>query len=82
MNRLSEFLDSLLIVQKYEETLRLYLDEQYLNNKFLREHFHFEVIISQMAGTKFCSILDADKAFWQVQLSENSSKLTSLNTPL
>lgn len=34
-----------------------------------------------MAGATILSTLDADKAFWQIKLIENSSKLTTFNTP-
>lgn len=34
-----------------------------------------------MAGAQVFSTLDADRAFWQVKLTENSSKFTTFNTP-
>jgi len=84
IDELTEFVNSLVMVHKKDGALRLCLDPQHLDN-ILREHFYnptFEEIISKMAGAKYFSILDANKAFWQVQLSEDSSKFTTLSTPI
>lgn len=40
-----------------------------------------EQVIADMPGAKVFSILDAKCGFWQVPLSEESSKLTAFMTP-
>ena len=80
----TEFVNSLVIVRKPNGSLRICLDPQYLNSNILREHYYlptFAEIASRMNGAKVFSILDANKAFWQIKLTEDSSKLTTFNTP-
>ena len=38
-------------------------------------------IITQLAGSKVFSTLDAGSGYFQIKLSENSSRLTTFNTP-
>lgn len=64
--------------------MRICLDLQHLKKQMFLEYFHlptFEEIISRVPGEKIFSIIDADKAFWQIRLSEGSSKLTTFNIP-
>ncbi|KFM57554.1 Transposon Ty3-I Gag-Pol polyprotein, partial [Stegodyphus mimosarum] len=84
VNKPTEFVNSLVIVRKKDGNLRVCLDPQYLNQNILREHYHiptFEEISSQMSNAKVFSILDANKAFWQIKLSDSSCELTTFNTP-
>lgn len=84
INEPTEFVNSLVIVPKKDGSLRICLDPQYLNENILREHYYFptlDEISSKMANAKVFSTLDANKAFWQIQLTNKSSKLTTFNTP-
>lgn len=79
-----EFVNPVVILRKPDKTLLVCLDPQYLNTCLLREHFKmptFEEISSRMASPRSFSILDASKAFWQVQLNEKSSLMTTFQTP-
>ncbi len=79
----TKFVNSLVMVSKPDGGLRICLDPQHLN-AILREHFYlptFSEIASRMTGAKVFSILDANKAFWMINLTEESSKLTTFNTP-
>lgn len=80
----SDWVNALVIVRKLDGSLRICLDPHYLNKVILREHYYiptFEDLCSRMSGSTVFSMLDADKTFWQVKLSDNSSKYTTFNTP-
>ncbi|XP_046477016.2 uncharacterized protein [Neodiprion pinetum] len=80
----TEFENPVVLVKKPDNSLRVCLDPQYLNSCLLREHYKlptFEEIASKMTNAKIFTVLDASKAFWQVELSKASSKLTTFQTP-
>ena len=50
----------------------------------MREHFKFptfEEIAANMKSPKIFTVLDANKAFHQIKLDEESSKMTTFQTP-
>ena len=60
------------------------LDLLHLNKNIKIEVHHIptlEEISADMNGAKFFSTLDADKAFWQVKLDEESTDLVTFDTP-
>ncbi|UYV72940.1 K02A2.6-like [Cordylochernes scorpioides] len=60
------------------------IDPRELNKWVLREHYTLpapENILSEIPKAKFYSVLDAKSAFWQVPLSENTSKYLVMSTP-
>ena len=80
----TEWVSSLVIVQKMTGALRICLDPRDLNKAIKREHFKLptrEEIMAQFAGAKWFSKLDASSGFWQLKLEEESSKLCTFNTP-
>lgn len=80
----TEWVNSLVIVKKKDGNLRICLDPHNLNKEILRQYHqipNFENLCAKMPGATFFSTLEADKAFWQVKLTEQSSKLTTFNTP-
>lgn len=80
----TEWVNAVVTVKKPNGKIRICLDPKNLNDNVLREHFYiptFEEIACQMSGATIFSILDATQAFWQIKLSEESSKLTTFNTP-
>lgn len=80
----SDWVNQFVIVRKPDGSLRICIDPTHLNKSIKREHFKipsFEELCSKMPGAKIFSTLDADKAFWQIQLSEKSSHLLTFNTP-
>lgn len=73
----TEFVSSLVIVRKKDNSLRICIDPQHLNKNILRQHFEmptFEDIAAKIGRAKVFSSLDANKAFWQVRLSDKSAK--------
>ena len=80
----TNWVNSLVIVEKKSGGLRLCLDPRDLNKAIKREHYQLptiEEIVSRQSGNRIFSVLDASSAFWQIQLDEESSLLTTFNTP-
>ncbi|XP_061887621.1 uncharacterized protein K02A2.6-like isoform X2 [Entelurus aequoreus] len=80
----TEWVSSLVVVQKKTGALRICLDPRDLNKAIRREHFKLptrEEIMAQFAGAKWFSKLDASSGFWQMKLGEESSRLCTFNTP-
>ena len=73
-----------MIVGKPNGKLRVCLDPRDLNQAIKRQHYQLptaEDILSQMAGAKYFSKLDASSGYWQLKLDEESSKLLAFHTP-
>ena len=72
------------MVLKPDKNIRLCLDPKKLNEALIREKYElptFEELAFQIKGSKYFSILDANKGFWQIRLDEKSSELTTFVTP-
>ncbi|KAL7880871.1 hypothetical protein SRHO_G00031250 [Serrasalmus rhombeus] len=84
INEPTDWVSFLVIVQKKNGALRICLDPRDLNKAVKREHFKLptrEEIMSQFAGAKWFSKLDASSGFWQMKLDDASSRLCTFNTP-
>ena len=80
----TDWVNSLVIIEKKDESLRLCLDPRDLNTAIKREHYQVptaQEITSNLAGAKYFSTLDAKDGFWQVELDKKSSDLCTFNTP-
>ena len=78
------WVNSLVIVEKRDRSLRLYLDPRDLNKAIRREHHRIptvEDIASRLSGKKVFSIVDEKDGFWQVPLDDESSYFCTFNTP-
>ena len=78
------WISSLVVVPKKDGRLRLCLDPQDLNKAIKREHYPLptiEEIATRLHGAKLFTILDVRHGFWHVSLDEQSSLLTTFNTP-
>ncbi|PIK33923.1 hypothetical protein BSL78_29258 [Apostichopus japonicus] len=73
----TSWVNSMVVVQKPNGTLRICLDPRDLNQKVTLP----TEITAQLSGAKFFSILDASSGFWQVRLDEPSADLCTLNSP-
>ena len=80
----TEWVNSLVVVQKPIGKLRVCLDPKDLN-KAIKRHYHHiptaEDILSCMAGGTVFSKLDASSDYWQIHVDEDSSKLLIFNSP-
>lgn len=80
----TEWLNSVVLVEKPDGSLRVCLDPQALNKAILRSQYPLptiEDIRSKLAGAKKFSKLDASTAFWSVVLDEESTNLCAFGTP-
>ena len=80
----TEWLNSLVLVEKPNGKLKICLDPRPLNKAIQREHQQLptaEEILSEMSGAKYFSKLDASSGYWQIPLDEASSDLTAFSTP-
>ena len=80
----TEWVSSMVIVEKPNKTLRICLYPRNLNTAVKREHFQLptiEEITSRMSGAKVFSKLGANHGYWQLKLDSESELLTTFNTP-
>ena len=86
----TDWVSSMLVVSKPfteaegQTKLRIYLDPRDLNLAIKCEHFPMptiEEIATRLNGAKLFSVFDASNGFWQVELDDESSSLTTFNTP-
>ena len=74
----------MVVVPKPNGTVRICVDLTKLNESVQRERLilpSVEQTLAQINGAKYFSKLDANSGFWQIQLSPESSKLTTFITP-
>ncbi len=80
----TEWVNSLVVIEKPNGQLRLCLDPRDLNKVLKREHYQlptFEEISTRLAGATCFTKIDANKGYWQIPLDEASSYLTTMNSP-
>nr|XP_058968946.1 uncharacterized protein LOC131795390 [Pocillopora verrucosa] len=86
----TDWVSSMLVVSKPpseasgETKICICLDPRDLNVAIKRENFPMptiEEIATRLNGAKLFSVFDASNGFWQVELDEESSMLTTFNTP-
>lgn len=78
------WISNMVVVEK-KDKLRICIDPTVLNKALLRSHYQMptiEEILPEIAKAKTFSVLDAKDGYWQIQLDEASSYLTTFWTPL
>ena len=81
----TEWVNSLVVVQKPNGSVRLCIDPRDLNAAMKRSHYPMKTVdevASRLQGANTFSILDAKSGFWQLKLDEESSLLCTFNTPI
>lgn len=76
---------SSMVVNIRNNKLRICIDPRELNQAIKREHYPMrtvEEIVAEIPDAKIFSILDAKSGFHQIKLDEESSLLTTFNTPI
>ena len=72
------WVNPIVIVKKANKDIRLCLDPLYLNQSLMRQHCKlptFEELTTEIKGAQIFSTLDANKGFYQILFTEESSKL-------
>ena len=80
----TDWVNSMVAVRKKNGRVRICIDPSDLNRAIKREHFPMstiEDIATRLHGSKLYSTLDANSGYFQIRLSEESSRLTTFNTP-
>lgn len=80
----TDWVSSIVLVEKPDGKLRLCIDPQHLNKAIKRSHFQLptlDEITANLSGAKYFSHLDASKGFYMIALDEDSSKLCTFATP-
>jgi hypothetical protein len=80
----TDWVNSLVIIHKKDGSLRLCIDPRDLNKAIRREHYQFptiDEIIGQLSDSCVFSALDATSGFWNIVLDDDSSLLTTFQTP-
>ncbi len=78
------WVNSLVVVKKKNNRVRICIDPRDLNKAVLREHYpmnSIEDIATRLRGSTVFSTLDANSGYFQLKLTEKSSDLTTFNTP-
>lgn len=85
VNEPSNWVSSMVVVTKRNsKDLRICIDPTDLNKAIKRPHYPLptiEEILPNLGKARIFSVLDAKNGFWQVELDEESSFLTTFNTP-
>ena len=84
VNGPTDWVNSLVIAEKKNGSLRLCLDPRDLNMVIKREHYPVptaQEITGNLSEAKYFSTLDAKDGFWQIELDEESTDLCCFNTP-
>ena len=74
----------MVIVKKGNGKIRLYIDPKSLNKALKRNPFPLpamEELLPKFTNAKGFNVADAKNGFWQVQLDEESSFLTTFGMP-
>ena len=84
VNQPTEWCSGMVVVPKPNGSVRICVDLTNLNKNVQRERHilpSVEQTLAQIGGAKVFSKLDANSGFWQVELSRDSSLLTTFITP-
>lgn len=79
----TEWVSSLVIVEKKNGDLRLCLNPKYLNEAIKREHYlipNIDDIMYQLNNKKWFTVLDMKDGYWQVPIDAKSSDLCTFGT--
>ena len=74
----------MVVVRKSNNDLRICIDPTNLNKEIKRPHYALPTIddiLPNLVNAKVFSVVDASNGFWQVELDEPSSYLTTFATP-
>lgn len=80
----TEWVNNLQVVEKLYGKLRICIDPRALNECIQREHYlipTIEDLTVGLVGKKIFSVLDLTHGFWQLELDEESSLLTTFMSP-
>ena len=80
----TEWVNSIVIVEKKNGSLRLCLDAKELNNSIMRQYNTIptpEEVSCRLHGCSIFTVIDMADCYWHIVLDEESSLLCTFNTP-
>ena len=80
----TDLVNSIMIVERKNGSLRICLDPRDLNKALKRERYPcptVDDVAAKLHGAQMFAVLDATSRYWQVKLDRKSSLLTTFNTP-
>ena len=77
----TDWVSQMVATKKKNGEIRVCLDPRHLNQALKRSHHPMKSVAARMAGATVFSTLDPRSGFWQIQLEEESSFLTTFSTP-
>lgn len=80
----TQLVSSMVVAHKKNSKIRICLDPRDLNKAIMRSHYPLptiEQVTPQLTKAKVFTVLDAKTGFWQVKFDQQSSYLTTFNTP-
>jgi len=80
----SSWMSALLVVAKPDGRIRICIDLKPLNKALKRAHYPMPTIddvLPQLSGAKIFGTVDAKDGFWHLKLDDESSRLTTFETP-
>jgi hypothetical protein len=84
VTRPTDWVNSLVVVEKPNGKLRICLDPKDLNIAVKRPHYAMPTLedaLAKIPGAKYFSKLDAKSGYWQMTLSTKASFMTTFNSP-
>lgn len=73
-----------MVIPRKNKKLRVCIDPTEVNKNILRRHYPLttmEDISSRLSNSKWFTILDCKKGFWQIQVEKESQKYLTFSTP-
>lgn len=73
-----------MVIVKQKKKLRICLDPSEVNKNLLRRQHpltSIEEIAARITGSKYFTVLDCKKGFWQIKVSEKTKKYLTFSTP-
>ena len=80
----TDWVSSMVIVEKGNGQLPICLDPRDLNSAIKRNHYAMPTVddvLSKLGRAKIFSELDASSGYWQIKVDQPSAKLLAFNTP-
>ena len=84
VKKFTEWVNSIVTVEKPDGSLRICLDPSDLNKALERDQYHMKTldeISSELHDTTLFTLVDAAHRFWHIKLDKESSFLTTFKTP-
>ena len=84
VQRHTDWINSVVPVSRPDGSIRLCLDQKNLNKSIKRNHYYMKTmdeVSAELHGGKYFMLVDAKSGYWMVELDNESSLLTTFNTP-